>query len=248
MKHDASSVMELVRENGDWHNGIGEIVDVEDEFVYPLVKGSDVRKCQGHIFSRRGVIVPQKEIGEDTTYLERVAPRLWTYLLSHRKVFESRKSSIYKSKSPFSVFGIGRYSFTKYKIVVSGLHKEARFVALGLINGKPALCDDTCYLLPCESSVQAATIAAILNHPLCSKFIASITSRDAKRPVTKAVLSRINILALARKIAPEDVQNEIASNLSTLGGSGPGEDLQPSDLVAASGLRDQFSQAMLFTP
>ena len=44
LKHDAAAVMELVRdaETGQLRNRAGEILDVEPEFVYPLVKGGDL--------------------------------------------------------------------------------------------------------------------------------------------------------------------------------------------------------------
>ena len=44
LKHDAAGVMELVRDLplGQWCNRAGENVDVEPDFVYPLLKGTDL--------------------------------------------------------------------------------------------------------------------------------------------------------------------------------------------------------------
>lgn len=44
LKHDSASVMELKKSDEQWVNKNGEIVDIEDDYIYPLIKSSDVRK------------------------------------------------------------------------------------------------------------------------------------------------------------------------------------------------------------
>lgn len=73
------------------------------------------------------MIVPQRALGEDTSTLSSTAPALWAYLNAHSDVLDRRKSSIYRGRPRFSVFGIGRYSFAPWKVAVSGLHKAAAF-------------------------------------------------------------------------------------------------------------------------
>ena len=246
VKHDASPVMELTLKGDNWYNAADEKVEVESEFIYPLIKGSDIRRYGESSSAKRAVIVTQKEIGESTGPLEMVAPRLWAYLMGHKNVFESRKSSVYKSKPPFSIFGVGKYSFSKYKVIVSGLHKQPWFIAVGPLNRKPVFCDDTCYLLPCGSAIQAACISAILNHPFSTGFIESIIFPDAKRPITKTLLKRIDILALAKKIKIEDIRDEIASSLEAITeNEGKGYSF-PSNLVSALGFDSLPVQAELF--
>ncbi len=80
----------------------------------------------------------------------RAAPKLWAYLTGHRDVLDARRSSIYKGKPPFVIFGVGGYTFTDYKIAVSGLHKEPKFRLLGPMDGKLVIFDDTSYVLPCS--------------------------------------------------------------------------------------------------
>jgi len=192
IKHDAASVMELIFENKVWKNKLGIEVNIEEEYIYPLLKTADVK--EGKLNSiQRGVIIPQKQIGQNTSHLQFSAPRLWDYLNQYTAIFEQRQSSIYKGKPPFSIFGVGDYSFAPYKVVVSGFYKYAYFVPVFAINGKPVFCDDTCYLLPCESVIEALTITAALNHPIAQRFIKSLTFQDAKRPITKALLSRIDL-------------------------------------------------------
>lgn len=202
VKHDAASVMELILAEKGWQNKLGEIVDVESEYLYPLIKSSDLHTSSTS--PKRAVIITQKKTGDDTRHLKAVAPRLWMYLTEHRDLFQARKSSIYRGRSPFSMFGVGDYSFAFYKVIVSGLYKEPRFVDIGQIDGKPVMCDDTCYLLPFESEGQALMVASALNHHVCQQFIKSTTFMDSKRPITKKLLARINLRALIFYLWGED--------------------------------------------
>lgn len=64
IKHDCSSVMELYCEGSVLRNGKGESVDVETEFVFPLLKSSDLNQDEMNL-NRKKVIVTQKFIGEE---------------------------------------------------------------------------------------------------------------------------------------------------------------------------------------
>ncbi|MBL8155811.1 MAG: SAM-dependent methyltransferase [Anaerolineae bacterium] len=196
MKHDAASIMELCRlGDGSLQNKLGEGVSIEEEYVFPLLKSSDL--FNGRITnSHRHVIVTQRFIGQDTADLETKAPKLWAYLNRHRAVFERRKSSIYIDKPPFSIFGVGDYAFSDYKVAISGLYKAPKFVAIGPIEGRPVMLDDTCYFVSCESAWQCAAISILLNSPMCQKFLSATSFADAKRPITKKLLQRIHLQAL----------------------------------------------------
>jgi len=196
IKHDASPAMELTRDPaGRLINGLEETVEVEGEYIYPLLKGSDLFS-QERPAPKRSVIVTQKRLNEDTNRLARLAPQLWQYLTGHADVFKRRKSSIYRGKPPFAIFGIGDYSFSKYKVGVSGLHKVPRFRAIGPFNNRPVMLDDTCYFVACDSPEQAALVASLLNDSQSLKLLSSLLFPDAKRPVTKRLLQRINLHAL----------------------------------------------------
>jgi hypothetical protein len=161
IKHDACSIMELSRDvSGSLRNRLGEIVEVEREFVYPLTKATDLAGSRNPR-PKLEVIVTQKRLGEDTRDLERSAPRLWSYLQAHRDAFERRKSSIYRGRPPFSMFGVGDYSFAPYKVAVSGLHKIPRFRIVGPVDAQPTMLDDTCYFLPCRTVEQANLLEAL---------------------------------------------------------------------------------------
>jgi hypothetical protein len=205
VKHDAAAVMEVRATPLGLRNALGETVEVEEQYVYPpLLKGTDLFTTDCTSPQLR-VIVTQRQLGEETSKLQVAAPRLWQYLTDHQESFEKRKSTIYRSQPQFAMFGIGSYSFSDYKVAVSGLHKKVRFRAVGPFGDKPVLLDDTCYLVPCSSMCQAALLSALLNAPQCTEFLNSIVFWDAKRPVKKSVLQRINLGAILRVIPRGDL-------------------------------------------
>lgn len=197
IKHDAASVMELVHDNsGCLMNKLGEAVEVESEHVYPLLKSSDLFHGAN---PQKYVIVTQRTLKENTNQLKWTAPLLWDYLTLRSEVFKRRKSSIYRNKSSFAVFGVGDYSFNFYKVGVSGLHKTPKFRALGPAEGRPVMLDDTSYFVPCRSPEQAVLLSGLLNDPACLELIRSIIFVDSKRPVTKKLLQRIDLGALLKQ-------------------------------------------------
>lgn len=196
IKHDAASVIELTYDSaGQLVNKLGETVDVEQEYVYPLLKSSDLGGKEKER-PKRAVIVTQHYVGEDTLYLRDVAPKLWQYLEERKSTFDKRKSSIYEQQPPFAMFGIGAYSFVPYKVAISGLYKTLKFSLIGPVNDHPVMFDDTCYFVPCSSAQQASFVLSLLNDDLCYDFFQSIIFWDAKRPITKKILQRINLDAL----------------------------------------------------
>jgi hypothetical protein len=226
IKHDAARVMELRENEGQLVNGLGDVVDVEREYVFPLLKGTDVfRGIHGSAIVRR-VIVPQRVLGEDTLALEQAAPRLWAYLMAHHSAFEQRKSSIYRGRAPFSIFGVGDYSFAPFKVAVSGLHKQPRFLLVSPVAGRPVMLDDTCYFLPCSDVGQAAVFAALLESEPVADLLAALIFTDSKRPVTKRLLQRID---LQRALVACDGARLLKVALEKLAGIGAGSAIGPLD-------------------
>jgi hypothetical protein len=198
VKHDCARVMELARTSvaSPWRNGLGEVVDIEDELVHPLLKSSDVANARAT--PSRAMIVTQRALGEDTAALARVAPRAWKYLLRHRKVLDARKSSIYESQPRFAIFGVGPYSFAPWKVAISGLYKRATFTVVGPHRGRPVVLDDTCYFLAFDDEARAQRAADALRSEVASDFFASRIFWDAKRPVNKGILQALDLQALLR--------------------------------------------------
>lgn len=192
VKHDAAGVMELNFADGRLWNGLGESVDVEDECLFPLVKGSELARglSPGFPFARR-LLVPQRSPGEDPQALRASAPRAWAYLSAHAAIFERRASSIYRGRPPFSIFGVGPYTFSPAKVAIAGFARSLEFQPLGPVGGRPVVFDDTCSFLPCESLAEAQRQTEVLHTPAARGFLESQIFWDAKRPITVDLLRRI---------------------------------------------------------
>ena len=198
IKHDATAAMELIDDNGPTTKD-GVPVAVESEYLYPLFKCTDVH--HGRLDTvRRWMVVPQRHPGQDTTVLRDVAPRLWAHLVSRAVLLDGRRSSIYRNSPRFGIFGVGPYTFTDYKIAVSGFHATPRFRMVGPREGRPVVFDDATYLLPFADAAECAVTVALLTSVEVTDLIASLAFWDSKRPVTKKLLQRIDLLAVARAV------------------------------------------------
>jgi hypothetical protein len=208
VKHDCASVMEFEKENGSAYvNKLREVVQLEDEMMYPLLKCTDLANSQ--LIPRKHILITQRKVNEDTKYIEHSSPDTWSYLQRHKEEFEARKSSIYKKSVPFGLFGIGEYAFAPWKVAISGLHPNPRFVVVGESNGKPILFDDTCYYISFTREDEAELVCEILNSHNCQEFLRSLMFSGSKRPVTVELLQRINIGAIAKSIGLFDVWNDM---------------------------------------
>lgn len=192
IKHDCAEVMELKKQNGVLVNGSGEVVDIEPDYVYPLLKGSDI--ANNRIKSTgRFVIVPQKTVGEPTSVIKHLAPKTWKYLEKHAEYLDNRKSRIYRDTPRFSVFGVGPYTFLPYKIAICGLYKSLDFRLVGELENKPVVFDDTVYFLSFDTEEEARKVLYTLLSPNVQDFFSSMIFWDEKRPIKTSILNRLHL-------------------------------------------------------
>jgi len=208
VKHDSSKIFELTKFNGKYYNGFNEELDIEDDLIYGLIKSSDLKKPIIQE-SRKHIIITQKYIGQDTSYISREYPKLFNYLKSKENIINARKSSIYKNKPPFSIFGIGDYSFKPFKIAISGLYKKSFFSLLLPVNNKTLMVDDTCYFLGFDDLSEALFTFAILLDDRTHNLLKSLVFSDAKRPYTKDILMRIAIDEIAQDLGFDQILDRI---------------------------------------
>lgn len=214
VKHDCSKVMELTLRNGMLQNGQKKTVQIEDDIVFPLIKSSMFKTPIIHSFTKY-VIVTQKKAREETGHLEQELPKTWDYLNDNIELFESRKSSIYRGAPPFSMFGVGDYSYSKYKVGVSGFYKQPLFSVLYSDNEKPVMTDDTCYFICFDNYDMAYVAMLLLNSEKVQGFLKSIAFLDVKRPYTKKVLERIDFNKIVKSLTIEELtETEHKLNLS----------------------------------
>lgn len=208
VKHDCSKVMELESVNGHFINGLGEEVKLERKLVYGLLKSSDLKDNKTNSY-RKQTIITQSKIGQKTDYIKSNFPLTHQYLSSHQGFFEKRKSSIYKDKPSFSIFGIGDYSFAPYKVAISGLYKSTHFTLVSPSNSKPLMLDDTCYFIGFAHLKMAEIAHYLVNSELVQKFLKSIIFSDSKRSINKDTLMRIDFEKVFESIDFEQAKKKI---------------------------------------
>ena len=195
VKHDCRKVFELSMRNGELVNDLGETVGVESEnIVFPLLKGSDLANQR---YPHKYVLVPNRSTDESPCDLRVRAPLVWRYLEAHESLLNARGSVIYKNRPKFSVFGIGPYSFTPWKVAISGLYKNLRFSKIGPVDGKPVLLDDTCYFFPCDSEEECDLLFKVVTSPDATAFWSSLVFWDSKRPITAKLLNQLDLAKLS---------------------------------------------------
>ena len=160
-----------------------------------MLKSSDIGN--GRTQSRGIMIVTQRCVGEDTSYVRTKAPKTWEYLAHHASHFDKRGSAIYRNKPPYSIFGVGPYTFAPWKLAISGFYKKLLFMKIGPIDNRPVVFDDTIYFLPCWSEEEAEFLEGMLNSEPAQTFFRSMIYWNDKRPITADVLKRLSICKLA---------------------------------------------------
>lgn len=189
VKHDAAAVMEFTRSGTALLNGLEEVVDLEDTYLFPLMKGSDVGSRKD--WRQKFTLVTQRCVGEPTDAIRVVAPQTWAYLERHSKQLDGRGSSIYAKNPRFAIFGVGDYAFRPWKIAICALYKRIDFRLVGPIEGKPVMFDDTVYFVSYDSEDEAQQALAQLNSAEARRLLASMIFWDEKRPIKTAILNSV---------------------------------------------------------
>jgi hypothetical protein len=204
LKHDLSRIMELSETAEGLRNGLGEIVDVEGASLYQLYKSSDIYHGRP---SRYVVPIYQRDLKDMLEDLPTRFPKLHAYLKKHEADFKARKSSIYKNRPTFSIFGIGDYSHFTYKVAIGALYSEPLFRLLEP-SPRPAIVDDTSYMLATNNYEEALYLLAIVNLDCTRDFLCSVSHPPEKRRFTKDVLARLLIPPFEH--CPQELRHNIS--------------------------------------
>ncbi len=200
IKHDCSKVFELVRRDSEFENGLGMGVDVEAAVVFPLLKSSDLARNRR---PRKWLLVPQRTMTESPEDLQQRAPKAWQYLLANAELLAKRGSAIYRNRPRFSIFGVGEYSFSRWKVAISGMYKKLEFVEVAPFQGRPVVLDDTGYFFACQSKQERQTLHALVESEPAQEFWSAFVFWDTKRPITAQILNLLDFAALARATGME---------------------------------------------
>ncbi|MGK7934133.1 MAG: SAM-dependent methyltransferase [Microcystaceae cyanobacterium] len=192
IKHDCAKVMEFRKIKGELINGFQETIDIEDTYLFPLLKGSSIAKGKVNSIDRY-ILVPQQFIGQSTKTIQNSAPKTWIYLQKYANYLDNRKSKIYKKQPRFSIFGVGNYTFAPYKIAIAGLYKQLTFQLITPVDLKPVIFDDTVYFLAFTEQEKANHIFNCLTSKTAKDFYSCLIFWDEKRPIKSHLLNALNI-------------------------------------------------------
>lgn len=201
VKHDASGVMEFTRTPTGYENGLGEIVQMEDTYLFPLLKGSDIGS--GKDWRQKFVLVTQRSVGESTEPIKDRAPLTWRYLLDHAEQLDARGSTIYAKNPRFSIFGVGDYAFRPWRIAICGLYKTLRFRLVPPMDGRPVMFDDTVYFLSFDTEAEAVETLACLHSEPATGLLSSLIFWDEKRPIKTSILNMLDWSKLTERQASQ---------------------------------------------
>jgi hypothetical protein len=95
---------------------------------------------------------------------------------------------------------VGEYSFTSWKVAISGFYRSLEFRVISTYRHKPIVVDDTINFIPCQSEEEAILLLRVLNSEIAREFFSAFIFWDAKRPITTEILQKLNILALAEQL------------------------------------------------
>jgi hypothetical protein len=203
VKHDCTRVMNLRPEGRLYRNGLGELVELEADFLYPMLKSSEIQDGR-RLEPTRVMLVTQKTMGDETMPIRDIAPRTWAYLERHGAMLDRRASTVYKRRPRFAVFGVGEYTFSPWKVAISGFYKKLEFVPIGPHRGRSVVLDDTSYFVACHGAREARYVASLLNSRPAREFLAASIFWDAKRPITIETLGRLDLAAVANELGSAD--------------------------------------------
>jgi hypothetical protein len=190
IKHDACAVMEFTRRAEGYENGLGEVVQLEDIYLYPLLKGSDIGSNKA--WRNKFVLVTQRAVGESTKDIMLRAPKTWAYLQAHGVQLDARASTIYAKNPRFSIFGVGDYAFRPWRIAICSLYKALRFRLVAPMNQRPVMFDDTVYYLSFDTEEQARKTLSGLESEAATRLLSSLIFWDEKRPIKTSILNMLD--------------------------------------------------------
>ncbi len=213
VKHDCAPIMEIEKIDDYYVNRKNEKFILEEDLVYGLVKSSDLNRLIV-TNTNKYTIIPQRRIGGCTKYIRETLPLTYRYLYSNLDLFNKRKSKIYNNRPIFSIFGIGDYTFSLYKVAISGFYKNLNFSLVLPKNNKPIMLDDTCYFLGFNDITHSIIVQIALNSIYAKNLLKSLVFFDSKRVITKELLMRINIHKIIDNLSLEYFNREISANYS----------------------------------
>lgn len=189
VKDDATAVYSIDREQLD---------ELDDDHVYPYIDSKHVVKYG--LFGHDLRLVPMRKANEDNeAELRGTCPRTYEYLASNRQALEDRASSWLEQGPFYTVFGLGEYTWSTYKIVWCRLGFKPEFAVVSTVDDedvgeKPVVPGDHFMFISTDDEYEAHFLCGLLNSSVYRKSMESVAG-GGKSGLSKAVVSRLELPA-----------------------------------------------------
>ncbi len=171
-------------------------VAVESDLVFPLLRGRDTSKWVAKPSAY--VIIPQDQgkpsVGMDPNRMMKKYPKVFSYLnrKEMKRALQARKSSSIPRHPFYSMFGIGDYTFTRYKVVWKEVATDLNAVVIGPakddhLEHKTIVPDHTLVLIQFDNVNEAHFVCAVLNSSIAKLIVKSYVHLHASPHVMNYV-------------------------------------------------------------
>jgi len=170
---------------------------VENDFVYPLLLGSDVARWRAvpseHIILAQDPDAPSKAVDENR--LIRDFPNTYAYFMNFKAELLARKSStdqaLMESGSFYSVWGVGPYTFAPYKVVWKEISQGLKAAVVSIENtDKTVIPGGKLILIDFTEEDEAHYVCALLNSKIADYIVSSYA---VSTQISTSILKRIPI-------------------------------------------------------
>jgi len=196
------------------------------KLIHPLYKSSDVNKWNASPsykilmpYSHIGIISHPEEVRDNTNMtfgkiideekLKNLYLKEYNYLLENKDILQKRKSRFAK-KIWYALFGIGTYTFSKYKVIWRALG-ASKMTSAVIEKGIPNQAMH-CYIST-ESKEEAHYICAIMNSEIYNKQLLELNSARAKSFAQPSTIKKIYIPLFDKKNTFHDELSKLSLSL-----------------------------------
>jgi len=184
IRPDSLLVVANMYERGKWEiKPVSQ--SIESDLIFPSVCGADILKFG--IKNNFYLLVPQdpkKQRPYSENWMIQNAPFTYAYLKQFEKILLSRGSRAVKELADktefYAIFGVGEYTFSKYRVVWKRMSSKMSAVVLSSIKTefgtKALISTETTALFSVDVKDEAHYLCAILNSEIVNDFIKSFSS------------------------------------------------------------------------
>lgn len=140
---------------------------VEGELLYPLLRGRDVQRWKAAPAALMLMAQdPKSRTGISVEKMEVDYPKAHAYLKRFERMLKARaayKRYFDDDDSFWTMFNIGEYTFTKWKVAWGRVANEVNAAAVGPGSHRIIVAENTCNFIPVSSEEEAHYVAATMN-------------------------------------------------------------------------------------